>query len=135
MVAPLCLIENEYQMIAHGSYIGLLIMSTYFFRLGESNFDRYPFKGPYHVGHKLIRSTEYDNEISVFYPIDKNAYVKFKDTSKDIDYIDKKTFEHFKIGLSKTVTTATKNPIKPPGFFLNTLLKIKTGVISGAPLA
>ncbi len=83
----------------------------------------------------MIRTKEHDNEVSVFYPIDGNVYEKLKATGKNMDYIDKKTLEHFKIGFARTVASATNNSRKIPNFFINPLLKVKTGVIEGAPLA
>lgn len=46
-----------------------------------------------------------------------------------MDYIDKSTYEHFKIGFARTVASATNNPRKIPEFFIKPLLNLKTGVI------
>ena len=43
---------------------------------GEADFSRFPINGPYQVGYKEFRTTIYDNEVSVFYPIDREHYTQ-----------------------------------------------------------
>jgi hypothetical protein len=43
---------------------------------GECDFSKFPITGPYQVGYKEFRTCFYDNEVSVFYPIDREHYEK-----------------------------------------------------------
>jgi len=139
LVCPLCLIESNYSVVALAFYTLLLLLSTYFFSMGEATYDRYPHTGPYRVGHKKIRTSEKDNEVSVFYPIDEDVYLKWKDTDKDKDFIDKSTLEHFIRGFGNTMSTASRKIMNDPTSLVRTVIKptlsTKTGVIESAPLA
>jgi len=41
---------------------------------GEADFSRFPINGPYQVGYREFRTTIHDNEVSVFYPIEREYY-------------------------------------------------------------
>ena len=103
--------------------------------MGEATYDRYPHTGPYRVGHKMIRTKELDNEVSVFYPIDEDVHLKWKDTEKDKDFIDKSTLEHFNIGFGNTLATASHKSSKPPDIIFRPVFHTKSGIINNAPLA
>ena len=110
--------------------------------MGEATYDRYPHTGPYRVGHKMIRTKELDNEVSVFYPIDEDVHLKWKDTEKDKDFIDKSTLEHYIKGFGRSMSTATRNYISTSPnlesivpFISKPIFSTKTGVIEQASLA
>ena len=51
------------------------ILSTIILILqGECDFSRLKIAGPYQVGYREFRTRIYDNEVSIFYPIDKGCY-------------------------------------------------------------
>jgi len=41
---------------------------------GEASFTRMTLNGPYQVGYREFRTTQFDNEVSVFYPISKEEH-------------------------------------------------------------
>jgi hypothetical protein len=41
---------------------------------GETDFSRLKLNGNYEVGFKEFRTAKYDNEVSVYYPIDKEYH-------------------------------------------------------------
>lgn len=58
-------------LLLFGNAISTFIMIV----KGECDFSRFPITGPYQVGFKEFRTYFYDNEVSVFYPIDRDSYI------------------------------------------------------------
>lgn len=57
-------------LLVHLLLLASLVLMILF---GETDFNRLKMTGPYEVGYKDIRSTKLDNEVSVFYPINRGS--------------------------------------------------------------
>lgn len=64
-------------MLINLSTIGLtLLCLTALVLFGETDFNKLILNGPYEVGFKEFRTDKYDNEVSVYYPVDKAYHAK-----------------------------------------------------------
>ena len=54
------------------SLLAVSVMCLVWF--GESDLSRLQMTGPFEVGHREFRSSKLGNEVSVFYPVDKEHY-------------------------------------------------------------
>ncbi len=50
--------------------IGLLVA------FGDSDFSRMSLKGPYQVGYRDLRTSNYGSEVSIYYPVDRDEYYR-----------------------------------------------------------
>lgn len=62
----------------------LSILAVVFF--GECNFKRLKLIGPYQVGYREFRSAKHGNEVSVYYPMDKQRYEE-QITSRNVKWL------------------------------------------------
>ena len=53
---------------------------------GDSDFSRVKLTGPFQVGHRDIR-TKFGNEVSVYYPVDKEVYKRMLRRSTNSDWL------------------------------------------------
>eukprot|EP00350_Pseudokeronopsis_sp_OXSARD2_P002592 CAMPEP_0170542836 /NCGR_PEP_ID=MMETSP0211-20121228/2141_1 /TAXON_ID=311385 /ORGANISM="Pseudokeronopsis sp., Strain OXSARD2" /LENGTH=148 /DNA_ID=CAMNT_0010846029 /DNA_START=192 /DNA_END=638 /DNA_ORIENTATION=+ len=54
--------------------LGILIDIRYIAKFWDNDYTKVLYKGPYKVGFREFRSKEYENEVSVFYPISRQEY-------------------------------------------------------------
>lgn len=81
------------------------------------------------MGYKSIRTSEFDNEVSVYYPIDKSYYTKNADKAKPLYWIDRKLEEHQMIGMSRSLRFDGRKVKKVPEFIYRFLKDAKIDVI------
>ncbi len=133
LLGPLCIVDSSY--LYKGLYLFFLGMSTYgLVYFGESDFALYPQLGPYKVGLKSIRTTKFDDEVWVFYPIDKDQYYTNID-KKNLYWLDRKNETHFLIGLQRLLNIGVKKVTKPHEFTYRQYKETKVDVAVNAALS
>ncbi|CDW80642.1 platelet-activating factor acetylhydrolase [Stylonychia lemnae] len=96
------------------SYISILFqtlligLSTWIFSFGDPTFEKYPQRGKYDVGHKKIRTDKFDNEIVVFYPIEKGTATSVKSQRNKFSFIEKEFHQQFMTGLGRALKLGQK---------------------------
>lgn len=74
--AVLSYIKNDLFIKILGSVGIALLLTTILlvFFYGDSDLERLKMTGPFEVGYREFRTSKYGNEVSVFYPVDRDYY-------------------------------------------------------------
>ncbi|CDW82360.1 platelet-activating factor acetylhydrolase [Stylonychia lemnae] len=99
---------------------------------GECDFSRFQVQGPYEVGYKEFRTKVLDNEVSVFYPVDKDVYYS------QIKYNNAFQQRHGEKNLKGLGNASAKNmgrQVRLPLFMLKYQQFIKMDVVENAEVA
>ncbi|CDW86859.1 platelet-activating factor acetylhydrolase isoform 1 [Stylonychia lemnae] len=106
--------------------------------IGDPNYSKYPTRGPYNIGFKQIRTDKFDNEVIVFYPVDKDPKIEKDFKHKTFSFFDTKNQNEFIKGILHSMQPCREPyiPNNAPEFFYRFLLgaKIKNS-FEEAPLS